>query len=362
MWHKIALVFSLISTIGATDHLFSSNLFNYGSANVPNVRANNLSIATADIPAANLDKPQVYFKPQNSFDKQLELGKSVGQLEKPAVNFNKPDLHKPPVNLDKPNVVKVDQPQVIRHVPAPIEGNPGPINEQIKKQLLLSITGLFPTGSAKSVSKVSAIAEPIIFKSIAVPSLAAQKTSNIISMTPLLLEALFNDAKATGDEFVQNKIQAINKASNKFVSGVKTVGKVAVGLAVKGATTVKKGVKVVGGILLKPVFFVVGSQMKILGTGLKVLGAGTKLVGTAIKDAGKALKSAGLGAVGFGATAIGWGTDTSTIPPFKTMHNQPHPQPEPHPAFNNPQSSFSNQQSVNNPQPSLNNPQLPMFY
>jgi len=99
----------------------------------------------------------------------------------------------------------------------------------------------------------------------------------------------------------------------KLVKGFKTAGKLAVGLTVKGVKTAKKGVKVVGGLLLKPVFLVIGSKLKMLGAGLKVVGAKTKVVGTALKTAGKVVKAKGLGSVGFGATAIGWGTDASTL-------------------------------------------------
>jgi len=172
---------------------------------------------------------------------------------------------------------------------------------------LIAIGETVPLFSNMLSSKTSKIDDSIEFNNVMVNS-AEQKKTYLVSWGPMLLESKYDDAIQTGDDLIQNQIQSITDASQKFMSGVKTAGKLAVGLAVRGVQGVKKGVKVIKGIILKPVYFVVGSHMKILGTGLKVLGSGTEFAGTAIKDAGKSLKAA----VGLDATAIDWGKDKCT--------------------------------------------------
>jgi len=225
-------------------------------------------------------------------------------------------------------------------------------------------------------SQRSQIDKPIDFKNV-IRNSAVQKKS-YLSFGPMVLESIYEDAVQTGDGLVKNKIQSITDASTKFVSGVKTAGKLVVGLAARTVQGVSKGVTVIKGIILKPVYFVVGSHMKILGTGLKVLGSGTELAGTVIKDAGKSLKAR----VGLGSTAIYWGKDncinickdpsttpkpepTYTTPKPAPIYTTPKPEPttKPRPKPNIPVIVSNNSlSSFNKPYPTLSEPQLPNYY
>jgi hypothetical protein len=255
-----------------------------------------------------------------------------------------------------------------------------------KQNLLSTLMGLLLNGSDRQQSLRSTPQndEQNGFKK-STGNLVSQKSS-LISFGPMLLESIFSDAFKTGDELVKNKMYSIKDASNQLVYGVKTAGKVAVGLAVKGVRQVTNGVTVIKGIILKPVFFVVGSQMKILGSGLKVLGSGTQSVGTAIKDAGKAIKA---GTLGFGATCITVCTEpltTPAVPPTEptptvpltepstpteaptepstptptstqpTTATTPKPKPEWNEKYNKTEPSF------NKPKPTLGAPDLPTSY
>jgi len=137
----------------------------------------------------------------------------------------------------------------------------------------------------------------------------AEQKNTYLSLAPMLIESVFHEPIETGDKFIKNKIQSIATVSKNLVSIVQTAGKLAVGLAVSGVQKVTNGVKVIKGIVLKPVFLVVGSKMKLLGGGLNVLGSGTKLFGSALSDAGKSVKSG----AGFGSTVIDKRTDKHPI-------------------------------------------------
>jgi len=176
------------------------------------------------------------------------------------------------------------------------------------------IGGAIPVASGISGAAVgSAIATPIILKSIAFPSLAAAKTATLISAFPL-----FADSVKSKFNVAANK--AVNKGTVGVLFGANLLKKGAIGLAVKGAQAVKKGTAVfkngaitAGHLILKPVSIVAGSKLKLLGGGVTLLGKGVKLTGTALRKVGTGLKMGGLGGIGIGATAIGWGFDKSTV-------------------------------------------------
>jgi len=150
------------------------------------------------------------------------------------------------------------------------------------------------------------------------------------------MDVTFSDTKAIGDEFIKNKVEAITQAKTKLASGVRGAARLSVGLAVKGARTAKNSAQLFGGLLFKPIYFAIGSQMKLLGSGLKVLGTKANLVGTVLKSTGIALKSGGLipcnnsltnkidsMANKFNSIAIDFGTDTNTRSqsPLNTIQN-----------------------------------------
>jgi len=185
------------------------------------------------------------------------------------------------------------------------------------QNLLSMIKGLLNKDSELSVTfrnrksfgyEPSPAHEPNVFKK-SIQDKVSQKSAYITQFGPMLLQTLYHNTVETGDQLVQNKIQSINDASEKFLSGVKTAGKFAIGIAVKGVQTVSKGVRVIKGIIFKPVFFVVGSKMNLVGGGLTMLGSGTKKIGDMIKGAGKSIKNVGLG--GMGSTLIDSGSDSS---------------------------------------------------
>jgi hypothetical protein len=181
-----------------------------------------------------------------------------------------------------------------------------------------AIGGAIPAMAAMKGSIIgSAIATPIIIKSIALPGLAAAKTAAILSVPAIVTHRV--KSNTTHNLFSKESTHNLfskESAHNMFSKGTNVLKKGAfgaIGLAAKGAAVVKTKAVVAGKLMLRPIAIITGAKLKFLGTGLTLAGKGVSLTGAGIKKVGTGLKLGGLGAVGIGATAIGWGLDKTTI-------------------------------------------------
>jgi hypothetical protein len=164
----------------------------------------------------------------------------------------------------------------------------------------------------------SAIATPIIIKSIALPASAAAKTAAILSVPAIVTHRVKTKVEGSTHLFSNESTNLFSNESthslfSKGTNALKNGAFGAIGLAAKGAATVTAKAVVAGKLVLRPIAIITGAHLKFLGTGLTLAGKGVSLTGAGIKKVGTGLKLSGLGAVGIGATAIGWGLDKTTI-------------------------------------------------
>lgn len=226
-----------------------------------------------------------------------------------------------------------------------------------------AIGGAIPAAAAvKGTIIGSAIATPIIIKSIALPGAAAAKTAAILSVPAIVTHGVKTKVEESTHNLFSKGTIALKKgpnalkkgiialkgttalkkgttalkgtnalkkgtialkganvlkkgtiALNKGTNALKKGAFGAIGLAAKGAAAMKAKAVVAGKLILRPIAIITGAQLKFLGTGLTLAGKGVSLTGAGIKKVGTGLKLGGLGAVGIGATAIGWGLDKTTI-------------------------------------------------
>jgi len=218
--------------------------------------------------------------------------------------------------------------------------------------------GLTAAAGVKGSAFGSALATPIILKSVALPGLAGLKTASIMAIPKVLVQNLnsisaafsnnlktsLNSAHNWTEMFVlENPEQlenegslAFNKSKEHLTNTVKVIKAGAlglkagaiglkagtVGLAAKGLLVAKKGVYVAGRIIMKPIAIIAGAHLKMLGTGLAIGGKLIGGTGAGIAKAGTAVKYAGLGGIGVGASAVAWGFDKSTISKHLEVDNE----------------------------------------
>lgn len=190
----------------------------------------------------------------------------------------------------------------------------------------------------KGTAKGSAIATPIILKAVALPGLAAGATATVMSFPNWIAQnvkhnsnLLFQNVKTSledsthdfanlliiedshfEDDLTVNTLD-LNQTKEHVVQKLETLKTGALGLATKGLVAAKKGVRVVGRLIFKPIAIVTGLHLKALGTGLTLGGKLLAGTGAGVAKVGTAVKYTGLGSIGLGASAIGWGFDKTTI-------------------------------------------------
>jgi len=222
--------------------------------------------------------------------------------------------------------------------------------------------GLTAAAGVKGSAVGSALATPIILKSVALPGLAGLKTASIMAIPKVLVQNLnsisaafsnnlktsLNSAHNWTEMFVLESPEqlenegslAFNKSKEHLTNTVKVgagiikagalglkakaIGLKAgtVGLAAKGLLVAKKGVYVAGRLIMKPIAVIAGAHLKMLGTGLAIGGKLIGGTGAGIAKAGTAVKYAGLGGIGVGASAVAWGFDKSTISKHLEVDNE----------------------------------------
>jgi len=226
--------------------------------------------------------------------------------------------------------------------------------------------GLTAAAGVKGSAFGSALATPIILKSVALPGVAGLKTASIMAIPKVLVQnlnsistAFSNNLKTSlnsahnwtemlvleNPEQLENEGSlAFNKSTEQLTNTVKvikagaiglkagTVGVIkagalglkagTVGLATKGLLVAKKGVYVAGRLIMKPIAVIAGAHLKMLGTGLAIGGKLIGGTGAGIAKAGTAVKYAGLGGIGVGASAVAWGFDKSTISKHLEVDNE----------------------------------------
>jgi len=214
--------------------------------------------------------------------------------------------------------------------------------------------GLTAAAGVKGSAFGSALATPIILKSVALPGVAGLKTASIMAIPKVLVQNLnsfstaFSNLKTSlnsahnwtemlvleNPEQLENEGSiAFNKSKEHLMNTVKVIKAGAkagaiglkagtVGLATKGLLVAKKGVYVAGRLIMKPIAVIAGAHLKMLGTGLAIGGKLIGGTGVGIAKAGTAVKYAGLGGIGVGASAVAWGFDKSTISKHLEVDNE----------------------------------------